>query len=334
VVAAAKQALDDWGFGMASVRFICGTQTQHAELESRISALLRTDATILYSSCFDANGGVFEVLLDERDAVISDELNHASIIDGIRLCKATRYRYGNRDMADLETQLVAAAGARRRLVVTDGVFSMDGYLAPLADICELAERHDAMVMVDDSHAVGFIGPSGAGTPELAGVQDRVDIVSGTLGKALGGASGGYISAHAEIGELLRQRSRPYLFSNAVAPAVVAGSLAALDLIAGGGDARDTLRRNTALFRSRMAAEGFDVLPGEHPITPVMFGDAALAGRVAEAMLEHGVYVIAFSYPVVPQGRARIRVQLSAAHSEADVETCVQAFVAARAAVTS
>jgi glycine C-acetyltransferase len=331
VVAAAKAALDEWGFGMASVRFICGTQTQHAELESRLSAFLKTEATILYSSCFDANGGVFEVLLDEQDAVISDELNHASIIDGIRLCKAARYRYRNRDMADLRAQLEVAAGARRTLIVTDGVFSMDGYLAPLADICELAEEFGALVMVDDSHAVGFVGPTGAGTPELAGVQDRVDIVSGTLGKALGGASGGYIASRAEIVELLRQRSRPYLFSNAVAPSVVAGSIAALDLVASSGDARAQLRANTALFRRRMGEEGFDVLPGEHPITPVMFGDASLAGRVAEAMLEHGVYVIAFSYPVVPQGKARIRVQLSAAHSEADVETCVQAFRSALAA---
>ncbi|HMC68122.1 MAG TPA: glycine C-acetyltransferase, partial [Mycobacteriales bacterium] len=273
VVAAAKQALDRWGFGMASVRFICGTQEQHAELERRLAEFLGTDAAILYSSCFDANGGLFEVLLDERDAVISDELNHASIIDGIRLCKAKRYRYRNRDMDDLARQLTDAAGARRRLVVTDGVFSMDGYLAPLADICTLAEAHEAMVMVDDSHAVGFVGPTGAGTPEAAGVADRVDVVSGTLGKALGGASGGYIAARAEIVELLRQRSRPYLFSNAVAPSVVAGSLAALDLVAGSEEQRAALRRNTALFRSRMAEEGFDVLPGAHPITPVMFGDA-------------------------------------------------------------
>jgi glycine C-acetyltransferase len=332
VVEAAKAALDEWGFGMASVRFICGTQTQHTLLESRLSAFLRTEATILYSSCFDANGGLFEVLLDENDAVISDELNHASIIDGIRLCKAARFRYRNRDMASLEEQLIAAAPARRRLVVTDGVFSMDGYLAPLADICDVAEKHDAMVMVDDSHAVGFVGATGAGTPELAGVQDRVDIVSGTLGKALGGASGGYIAAHAEIVELLRQRSRPYLFSNAVAPSVVAGSLAALELVATSDDARSTLRDNTALFRRRMTEEGFDLLDGEHPITPVMFGDAVLAGRMAEEMLTHGVYVIAFSYPVVPQGRARIRVQLSAAHSAEDVETCVSAFVSARSAV--
>ena len=334
LIEAAATALHEWGFGMASVRFICGTQTQHTLLERRISELLHTEATILYSSCFDANGGLFEVLLDERDSVISDELNHASIIDGVRLCKARRLRYRNRDMADLEAQLVASADARRRLVVTDGVFSMDGYLAPLDEICALAERHDALVMVDDSHAVGFVGPSGAGTPDLFGVQDRVDIVSGTLGKALGGASGGYVSAHAEIVELLRQRSRPYLFSNAVAPAVVAGSLAALDLVAGSAEARETLRGNTTLFRQRMGEEGFDVLPGEHPIAPVMFGDAALAARIAEEMLAHGVYVIAFSYPVVPRGKARIRVQLSAAHSAADVETCVQAFVAARASVAA
>jgi glycine C-acetyltransferase len=332
IVAAAKQALDDWGFGMASVRFICGTQTQHTELERRISALLGTEATILYSSCFDANGGLFEVLLDDSDAVISDELNHASIIDGVRLCKARRLRYRNRDMADLEEQLKSASDARRRLVVTDGVFSMDGYLAPLAEICDLAERYDAMVMVDDSHAVGFVGPNGAGTPDLFGVQDRVDIVSGTLGKALGGASGGYVSARQEIVDLLRQRSRPYLFSNAVAPAVVAGSLAALDLLAGSAALRDQLRANTMSFRSAMVEEGFDVLEGEHPIVPIMFGDAALAARVADAMLAEGVYVIAFSYPVVPRGKARIRVQLSAAHSAEDVQTCVRAFVAARAAV--
>jgi glycine C-acetyltransferase len=332
VVAAARAALDEWGFGMASVRFICGTQTQHAQLEARLSEFLGTAATILFSSCFDANGGVFEVLLDDQDAVISDELNHASIIDGIRLCKAQRLRYKNRDMADLETQLQAASGARRRLVATDGVFSMDGYLAPLDAICDLADRYDAMVMVDDSHAVGFVGPSGAGTPELFGVQDRVDVNTGTLGKALGGASGGYVSARAEIVELLRQRARPYLFSNAVAPSVVAGSLAALDLVTGGGAERDRLRANAALFRRLMIEAGFDLLPGEHPIVPVMFGDAVLAGTIADEMLKHGVYVIAFSYPVVPNGKARIRVQLSAAHSQADIETCVRAFVAARAAV--
>ena len=329
VVAAARSALDEWGFGMASVRFICGTQTQHTLLEQRLSEFLGTEATILFSSCFDANGGLFEVLLDERDAVISDELNHASIIDGIRLCKAQRLRYKNRDMADLEQQLKSASDNRRRLIATDGVFSMDGYLAPLDAICDLAEQYDAMVMVDDSHAVGFIGEGGAGTPELFGVQDRVDVNTGTLGKALGGASGGYVSARAEIVELLRQRARPYLFSNAVAPAVVAGSLAALDLVTGGGEQRAHLNRNAARFRELMTEAGFDLLPGEHPIVPVMFGDAVLAGRIADAMLAHGVYVIAFSYPVVPKGKARIRVQLSAAHSEEDVETCVRAFVAAR-----
>ena len=335
VVAAARAALDEWGFGMASVRFICGTQTQHTRLEQRLSQFLGTEATILFSSCFDANGGVFEVLLDERDAVISDELNHASIIDGIRLCKAERFRYKNRDMADLERILrTDAAGARRRLIVTDGVFSMDGYLAPLDGICELAEKYGTLVMVDDSHAVGFVGSSGAGTPELFGVQDAIDVNTGTLGKALGGASGGYVSGRAEIVELLRQRARPYLFSNAVAPAVVAGSLAALDLVTRGAAEREQLRANAALFRQRMSEEGFDLLPGEHPIVPVMFGDAVLAGRIADAMLEHGVYVIAFSYPVVPKDKARIRVQLSAAHSAADVETCVRAFVAARAAVAA
>jgi glycine C-acetyltransferase len=331
VLAAARGALDAWGFGMASVRFICGTQTQHTELEERIAALLHTEATILYSSCFDANGGLFEVLLDEQDVVISDELNHASIIDGIRLCKAKRLRYRNRDMDDLAAQLETAADARRVLVVTDGVFSMDGYLAPLPEICALAERHGALVMVDDSHAVGVLGTHGGGTPEHFGVQHRVDIVSGTLGKALGGASGGYIAARAEIVELLRQRSRPYLFSNAVAPSVVAGSLAALGLAATGTELRDRLRANTAAFRRGMVDAGFDVLEGDHPIVPVMFGDARLAGRIAEEMLAHGVYVIAFSYPVVPQGAARIRVQLSAAHSADDVETCIGAFVAARAA---
>jgi glycine C-acetyltransferase len=332
LVAAAKQALDQWGFGMASVRFICGTQTQHADLERAISGLLGTEATILYSSCFDANGGVFEVLLDERDAVISDELNHASLIDGIRLCKAQRLRYRNRDLADLEAQLRASASARRRLIVTDGVFSMDGYLAPLDEICALADRYDALVLVDDSHAVGFIGPSGGGTPEHFGVVDRVDIVTGTLGKALGGASGGYVSSRAEVVELLRQRSRPYLFSNALAPSVVAGSLAALELVASGNAQREALARNTGLFRLRMSEAGFDVLAGDHPTCPVMFGDAVLAARIADAMLGLGVYVIAFSFPVVPRDQARIRVQLSAAHTPADIEECVAAFVAARASV--
>jgi glycine C-acetyltransferase len=333
VLAAAHQALDEWGFGMASVRFICGTQTRHVELERRMAQFLGTDDAILYSSCFDANGGVFETLFGAEDAIISDELNHASIIDGIRLSKARRLRYRNRDLADLESRLKDSADARRRVIVTDGVFSMDGYLAPLAEICQLAERYDALVMVDDSHAVGFIGEHGRGTPELAGVQDRIDIFTGTFGKALGGASGGYVAAHAEIVALLRQRSRPYLFSNSVAPAVVAGSLAALDLVAGSSEQRARLQANAELFRARMTEEGFDLLEGQHPIIPVMIGDAVLAGRIADAMLEHGVFVIAFSYPVVPQGKARIRVQLSAAHTSEDVEQCVRAFVAGRAAAS-
>ena len=330
VVAAAKQALDDWGFGMASVRFICGTQTPLAELERRLSDFLGTEDTVLFSSCFDANGGVFEVLLGEEDVVISDELNHASLIDGIRLCKAGRLRYRNRDMTDLRARLETSSAARRRMVVTDGVFSMDGYLAPLEEICDLADEFGALVLVDDSHAVGFTGPTGAGTPELFGVRDRVDIVTGTLGKALGGASGGYVSSRKEVVELLRQRARPYLFSNAVAPAVVAGSLAALDLVADGAQARAALVHNSEHFRRRMTEEGFDLLDGQHPITPVMFGDAVLATRIADLMLAQGVYVIAFSYPVVPNGKARIRVQLSAAHGADDIEACVAAFVSARA----
>ena len=329
VIAAAKQSLDANGFGMASVRFICGTQTQHDELESRLSRLLGTDATILFPSCFDANGGVFEVLLDQGDAVISDELNHASIIDGIRLCKATRYRYRNRDMADLEAQLVAAKGARRTLIVTDGVFSMDGSFAPLPEICDLAEKYDALVMVDDSHAIGFIGANGAGTPELFGVRDRVDILSGTLGKALGGASGGYISAHQEIVDLLRQRARPYLFSNSIPPTVVAGSLIALVLVAKGGKARETLKQNAKRFRDKMAAAGFTLLPGEHPIVPVMFSDEHEAVRMASALFGLGIYVVAFSYPVVPMGKARIRVQICATHTSEDIDKCVAAFMAAR-----
>ncbi|TMD76946.1 MAG: glycine C-acetyltransferase, partial [Chloroflexi bacterium] len=314
VVAAAKEALDRWGYGMASVRFICGTQEVHKELEEALSDFLGTEDTILYSSCFDANGGIFEALLDERDAVISDALNHASIIDGIRLCKARRYRYANRDMADLERQLHESADARFRLVVTDGVFSMDGYMAPLAEICELAERHDAMVMVDDSHAVGFIGPNGRGTHEHHGVMGRVDAITGTLGKALGGASGGYVSGRRELVAMLRQRSRPYLFSNSVAPPIAAASLKVLELLRTAGDLRQRLADNTKLFRSRMAEEEFDILPGDHPIVPVMIGDAALAGRMAAAMLQKGVYVVGFSYPVVPQGKARIRAQVSAAHT--------------------
>ncbi|RPK47408.1 glycine C-acetyltransferase [Streptomyces sp. ADI93-02] len=332
VIAAAHEALDRWGYGMASVRFICGTQEVHKELEQRLSAFLGQEDTILYSSCFDANGGVFETLLGPEDAVISDALNHASIIDGIRLSKAKRYRYANRDMADLEQQLKEASGARRRLVVTDGVFSMDGYVAPLAEICDLADRYDAMVMVDDSHAVGFVGPGGRGTPELHGVMDRVDIITGTLGKALGGASGGYVAARAEIVALLRQRSRPYLFSNSLAPVIAAASLKVIDLLESAGELRERLDANTALFRSRMTAEGFDILPGDHAIAPVMIGDAAKAGRMAELLLERGVYVIGFSYPVVPQGAARIRVQLSAAHSTADVDRAVDAFIDARAAL--
>ena len=329
VITAAKESLDINGFGMASVRFICGTQSQHDVLEARMSALLGTDATILFPSCFDANGGVFEVLLDQGDAVISDELNHASIIDGIRLCKATRYRYKNRDMADLEAQLVAARGARRTLIVTDGVFSMDGSFAPLKEICDLADKYEAMVMVDDSHAVGFIGTTGAGTPEKFGVRDRVDIVSGTLGKALGGASGGYISAHQEIVDLLRQRARPYLFSNSIPPTVVAGSLVALDLVAEGVNTRETLRENAKYFRDQMAAAGFTLLPGEHPIVPVMFADEHEAVRMASELFKLGIYVVAFSYPVVPMGKARIRVQVCATHTKADIDTCVAAFVTAR-----
>ena len=339
VVAAARASLDAWGFGMASVRFICGTQTQHKELERRLAAYLGTDDAILFSSCFDANGGVFEVLFGDEDAIISDELNHASLIDGIRLSKAARYRYRNADMGDLEDQLKAAASARRLVIVTDGVFSMDGTYAPLDRICDLADRYEALVLVDDSHAVGFVGATGAGTPELFGVRDRVDILTGTLGKALGGASGGYVAAHREIVDLLRQRSRPYLFSNSVAPIVVAGSLEALEIASGSAEARTRLFENTALFRRLMTDAGFAVNPpsqiGPHPITPIMFpGDdgARQATRIADHMLGQGVYVIAFSFPVVPRGKARIRVQLSAAHSDADVRACVDAFVAAREAV--
>jgi len=329
IVTAAKEALDRWGYGLASVRFICGTQNVHKQLEERISAYLGTEDTILYSSCFDANGGLFETLLGEQDAVISDELNHASIIDGIRLSKARRLRYRNRDMADLENQLKASADARRRLIATDGVFSMDGYVAPLGEICDLAERHQAMVMVDDSHAVGFVGAHGRGTPELHGVIDRIDIVTGTLGKALGGASGGYTSGRKEIIDLLRQRSRPYLFSNSVAPAVVGASLKVLDLLESSDDLRARLRENTAWFRQRMTSLGFDILPGDHPIVPVMIGDAARATRMADLLLDKGVYVIGFSYPVVPVGKARIRTQVSAAHTREDLQAAVTAFAAAR-----
>ncbi|MEU0880115.1 glycine C-acetyltransferase [Lentzea sp. NPDC005914] len=330
LIVAAKKALDDWGFGMASVRFICGTQEPHKELERKLSEFLGTEDTILYSSCFDANGGLFETLLGAEDAIISDELNHASIIDGVRLSKARRFRYKNRDMDDLERQLKDSADARYRLIATDGVFSMDGYLAPLDEICDLAERYNALVMVDDSHAVGFTGPTGRGTPELFGVQDRVDIVTGTLGKALGGASGGYTSGRKEIVELLRQRSRPYLFSNSLAPSITAAAIATLDMLSNSSELLTQLRANTELFRRRMTEEGFDLLPGEHPIIPVMIGDAAEAGRLADLLLEQGIYVIGFSYPVVPHGKARIRTQMSAAHTTEDVNRAVNAFVAARA----
>jgi glycine C-acetyltransferase len=332
IVAAAKGALDRWGYGMASVRFICGTQEVHKELETALTEFLGTEDTILYSSCFDANGGIFEALLDDHDAIISDALNHASIIDGIRLCKARRLRYANRNMEDLEHQLKDSAGARFRLVVTDGVFSMDGYLAPLPEICALAERYDALVMVDDSHAVGFMGANGRGTHEHHGVMGRIDALTGTLGKALGGASGGYVSGRKELVAMLRQRSRPYLFSNSVSPPIVAASLKVLDLIRSAGELRQRLRENTIFFRKAMTDAGFDILPGEHPIVPVMVGDAALAGRMAELMLEKGVYVVAFSYPVVPQGKARIRTQVSAAHSQADLERAVKAFVETREAI--
>jgi glycine C-acetyltransferase len=330
IVAAAHEALDRWGYGMASVRFICGTQALHRELEERLSEFLGTDDTILYSSCFDANGGLFEALLGEEDAVISDQLNHASIIDGIRLCKARRLRYANGDMDELEARLAEAADARYRLIATDGVFSMDGYLAQLDRICELAERHDALVMVDDSHAVGVVGPGGRGTPEHHGVSERVDIVTGTLGKAIGGASGGYVSARREIVELLRQRSRPYLFSNSVAPPVVAASVRALELIETSAELRDRLRENTSHFRARLEELDFDVLPGEHPIVPVMIGDEVAAAAFSARLVDLGVYAVSFSFPVVPRGTARIRTQMSAAHSVEDLDFAAEQFAAARA----
>ncbi|MCA9036697.1 MAG: glycine C-acetyltransferase [Planctomycetaceae bacterium] len=325
IVRAAHDGLDRWGYGMASVRFICGTQAVHRQLETRISEFLGTDDTILYSSCFDANGGLFETLLTEEDAVISDQLNHASIIDGVRLCKAKRFRYRNNDMTDLEVQLREAAGCRHRLIATDGVFSMDGYLANLPAICELADKYDAAVMVDDSHAVGFMGVNGGGTPEHFGVSDRIDIITGTLGKALGGASGGYTSARQPIVDLLRQRSRPYLFSNTLAPPIAAASLQAIDLLRSSGDLRQKLRENTAWFRHQMTKAGFNILPGEHPIVPVMLGDAELATRMAEEMLKRGIYVVGFSFPVVPRGQARIRTQMSAAHDREHLERAVDAF---------
>ncbi len=327
VNAAARAGLEEWGYGMASVRFICGTQTLHKTLEAKLSEFLGTEDTILYPSCFDANGGLFETLLSGEDAIISDELNHASIIDGVRLCKAKRYRYRNNDMADLEEQLKAADknGARFKLISTDGVFSMDGYISRLDEICELAEKYQALVHFDDAHATGFVGANGRGTHEYRNCMDRVDIITGTLGKALGGASGGYTSARKSIVELLRQRSRPYLFSNTVAPPVVAGALKALELVAESSRLRDQLADNTAFFREGLEKLGFDLLPGEHPIVPIMLGDAALAGQFAEAMQEQGVYVVAFSYPVVPTGKARIRTQMSAALTRGDLEFAITAF---------
>ncbi len=329
IVAAAHEALDRWGYGMASVRFICGTQTLHKELEQRLSEFLGTEDTILFSSCFDANGGLFEALLDERDAVISDQLNHASIIDGIRLCKARRFRYVNRDMDELEARLRESADARYRLIATDGVFSMDGYLAPLDAICDLADRHDALVMVDDSHAVGFVGAGGRGTHEHHGVIERVDVLTGTLGKAIGGASGGYVSGRRQIVDILRQRARPYLFSNSLAPPVAAASLRALELIAGSHELRRQLRQNTAHFRGRMSELGFDILPGEHPIVPVMIGDEVRSAKFASELADLGLYAVSFSYPVVPRGTARIRTQMSAAHSIADMDFAIEQFVTAR-----
>ena len=329
VVAAAHDALDRWGYGLASVRFICGTQQLHKQLEEKISGFLGTEDTILYTSCFDANGGLFETLLTAEDAILSDELNHASIIDGVRLCKANRYRYKNNDMADLEAKLQEAADARFRLIATDGVFSMDGIVADLTGICDLAERYDALVMVDDSHAVGFMGAGGRGTPEYHGVMDRIDIITGTLGKALGGASGGYTSGRKEIIDMLRQRSRPYLFSNTVAPPIVGASIKAIELLAESTELRDRLEENTRYFRQGMTKHGFDITPGEHPIVPIMLGDAALASKMADAMLERGIYVVAFSYPVVPKGKARIRAQVSAVHTREDLQFAMDAFYAVK-----
>ena len=325
IIKAAHAALDRWGYGMASVRFICGTQSIHKTLENKLSDFLGTDDTILYGSCFDANGGLFETLLNEQDAVISDQLNHASIIDGVRLCKAQRFRYRNNDMAQLEEQLQAAAGGRFRMIATAGVFSMDGYLATLPDICALADQYDAIVMVDDSHAVGFMGPNGRGTPEHFGVADRIDIITGTLGKALGGASGGYTSGRKPLIDLLRQRSRPYLFSNTLAPPIAAASVRTLELLSESDHLRRQLRENAEYFRAAMTENRFRLQPGEHPIVPVMLGDAALATRMADALLQEGIYVVGFSFPVVPKGEARIRAQMSAAHTRPQLERAVEAF---------
>tara|TARA_B100001094_G_scaffold325692_1_gene380476 strand:+ start:1581 stop:2771 length:1191 start_codon:yes stop_codon:yes gene_type:complete len=329
VISAAHEALDEWGYGLASVRFICGTQTIHKKLEEKLTTFLGTEDTILYTSCFDANGGLFETLLGPDDAVISDELNHASIIDGVRLCKAARFRYKNNDMNDLEAQLMRAKDARRKLIVTDGIFSMDGSMANLSAICDLADEHEALVMVDDSHAVGFMGKHGRGTHEHQGVLGRVDILTGTLGKALGGASGGYTSGRAEIIEYLRQRSRPYLFSNTVAPSIVAGSIKAIEILTESTELRDRLEANTRFFREEISSSGFEILSGEHPITPIMLEDAILASKVANAMLEKNVYVVSFSYPVVPQGKARIRTQISAAHTREDLTFAIEKFTEVR-----
>lgn len=329
IVDAARKSLDEWGYGLSSVRFICGTQAIHKELERKISEFLGTEDTILYTSCFDANGGLFETLLGEEDAIISDELNHASIIDGVRLCKAQRFRYKNSDMADLEANLEEAKSARFKMIATDGVFSMDGYIAKLDEICDLAEKHDALVMVDDSHAVGFMGKTGRGVHEHHNVIDRIDVITGTLGKALGGASGGYTSGKKEMIELLRQRSRPYLFSNSVAPPIVAASIAAIDLLTRSTELRDKLMDNTRYFREKIQAVGLEVLPGEHPIVPVMFGEAQPAVKMAELLLVKGVYVIPFSFPVVPKGKARIRTQVSAAHSKEDLDFAVEKFAEAK-----
>jgi glycine C-acetyltransferase len=329
IAAAAAEGLARWGYGLSSVRFIVGTQTLHKELEGRLSAFLQTEDTILYSSCFDANAGLFETLLAAEDAIISDELNHASIIDGVRLCKARRLRYRHSDMGELEQRLKESADARFRLIATDGVFSMDGDLANLPAICDLADKYDALVMVDDSHAVGFVGPGGRGTPEHHGVSSRVDILTGTMGKALGGASGGYTSGRKEIVETLRQRSRPYLFSNTLAPPIVAASLKAIELVSEAKDLRDKLNGNTRFFREAMTEKGFDIRPGIHPIVPIMLGDAGLATRFADALLKKGVYAVGFSYPVVPQGQARIRVQVSAAHSREDLTFAVEKFAEVR-----
>ncbi|WP_444944664.1 glycine C-acetyltransferase [Microbulbifer sp. ZKSA006] len=328
LIKAAKEGLEQYGFGMASVRFICGTQDIHKALESRLSEFLHTEDTILYTSCFDANGGLFETLLGPEDAIISDALNHASIIDGVRLCKAKRYRYANNDMAELEKQLQAAdaAGAKTKLIATDGVFSMDGVIANLKALCDLADQHNALVMVDDSHAVGFLGDHGRGTHEYCDVIDRVDIITGTLGKALGGASGGFTSGRKEIIDLLRQRSRPYLFSNSVAPAIVTASLKVLDMLTEGGELREQLRDNSAYFRKRMSEAGFTLAGADHPIIPVMIGDAALAQKMADKMLERGIYVVGFFYPVVPKGQARIRTQMSAAHTREQLDQCIDAFI--------